>query len=422
MSKLKASFIHLPISLKQEDLERKLNELIKDQVYEDTNIDDDGLMLIAKKSETIRLDINPPHIRYRVPLDIWLKKDLGLTTVEGTGIIAIELSSSYEITGDWEIKTKTKVLNHEWLVKPKVKLGVFKLPIKFIADKLMERSETLIGQTLDQQLAKQFNLRDYVQKAWDILNKPMQISADLDLWMRVQPNNLSMMPLENRDGLLSSMISIQAFTGVQLGQVEDKEAIGAMPPFQYSDTENHTASSLQLNAKASYQKIEMLIARFVVGKDYSVGGQTIKLEQLKLSGQVDHLNIEASLSGTFNGKAFVKGQPFYNKTTHQLKLRNLDLVLETDDLLMRGIVWLFQKRLKNELEKAMNVSLLPYLEQGKLEIQKYLKNYPLTEQIFLNGQLDEMELDYITLTAKEIKAALLFEGKLELQIKTKLLS
>ncbi|MEK7254359.1 MAG: DUF4403 family protein, partial [Bacteroidota bacterium] len=97
------SVIHIPIKIYKSELQQSINQQLGDVLYEDKNLSDDGLMLKATRRENVTLEIDNQQIKYRVPLNLWVKKDLTLTDVEAEDSLALEFSTRYNIKPDWSL-------------------------------------------------------------------------------------------------------------------------------------------------------------------------------------------------------------------------------------------------------------------------------------------------------------------------------
>ena len=57
---------------------------IVDLIYEDADLSDDGLQMRVWKIQPITMSLAGNEIRYRVPVNIWVKKDLTFAAAEVT--------------------------------------------------------------------------------------------------------------------------------------------------------------------------------------------------------------------------------------------------------------------------------------------------------------------------------------------------
>ena len=91
------SVISMPIELGVKELERSLNAQLNGQIYEDTDMKADNIAITAIKNEDIQISVDSQAIKYRVPLDLLVKYDAGFTVLSGTGEIAVDLITRFDI-------------------------------------------------------------------------------------------------------------------------------------------------------------------------------------------------------------------------------------------------------------------------------------------------------------------------------------
>ena len=111
MKEKKLSQINVPVTLKIEEIEATINDLIDGVLFENVNLADDSsddLEIRAEKPENISLSFDSHQINYRVPLKLWVKKIIPITLVEVEveGAIALSLSTEFKIENDWGFAQK----------------------------------------------------------------------------------------------------------------------------------------------------------------------------------------------------------------------------------------------------------------------------------------------------------------------------
>ncbi len=416
MKEQEASLIYLPIELNKQDIDSSINQLIQGVVYEDTKMDDDGLMLKAEKREPISVTIDSQTFNYRVPLVIFVKKDIGLTQVEADGAIALIFSSKYEIGEDWSLKTETEVVDFQWLEKPKIKLALFDIPIKFVANKILERSKDFISKSIDQQLAQTFNLRNHTENAWNLLQQPIHVSKDLDLWVKIIPEVLSIAPFQFDGSNISSKIYITAKTNAFFGDKPDAEHAVGLPPFLFEETENDHFK-VQVGSAISLLEVQRLAKKYLIGKSYDLGSRSVVLDDLDISSQADKLIVNVQLKGSYNGSINMIGKPVYNKNTNKIEVEDLEYELKTKNIFMKSIGWLFQKGIENLFEKALQFPLNENLIKAKSLLEKQLQDYEFSKNVLINGEIESIEVQDIYLVDDRIEALILANGKLRVDLK-----
>ncbi len=417
MIKQETSIVCLPIKLTRKDIELAVNDLIKGLIYEDNNIEDDELMVRVEKKADISVIVDRYNITYQVPLIIWMKKNIRLTNIEGTGEIILEFSTKYEIESNWQIITDTSVVDYRWLEKPKIQFALFDIPIKSIANKIIEKSKAVICKSIDQQLALKVNLQDHVKKAWSKIQEPIQVSKDYNIWVSILPEKLSMTLLNINGDEISSKILIAANTNVIIGSEPNKQAYSPLPPFSYSD-EIKDEVAIQLIGKSSLAAIQKIAKTFLIGKSFDFDNKSVTVEDIELYYKDNRLEVSIELSGTYTGLVLLRGEPVFNKKDKAIEIEDLEFELKTRNILMRLAGRLFRKELEKRLSKAMKFPLSHYITALEKLIQTHLEGYQVSDHIIINGKLDDIQIAEMFLNDLGFEASLLAKGKLNVEIKS----
>lgn len=414
-----SSIVNVPISIHIDSLKQLLDKEIPEVLYDDSSMtdnDNDQLMVKATRRDAIGFHLENQTIKYSVPLALWIKKGIKITAVEGEGELTLDFETTFNISENWTLETKTSIVEYQWSRKPIIKLGFFEMPIQFIADKILNDTKTRLSTLIDQQLSEKFRLQDVIHKIWEQLKYPVLVSEEYQAWLRISPEQISMSPLETKKDFIKTNINIVAKNEVFVGaQPQISKAIG-LPPFCFSKNETE-GFELNLNASIPYEEAEKIANEFIVGQEFSSGNRTVKIEKIKLFGKKEKMVIDALISGDFEGNIYLTGLPVYNENKNEIELEDVDFELQTKNFLHKSAAWLFKKGLRKQLENKLKFPLDENISKIKSEIQKQLKEYPIADGITLKGEMEDFKVKSTHLTPESIVVMTNSKGKLELEVK-----
>lgn len=149
-----------------QDLEEWLNRKF-DQVIVDKYIprdDKDSVRLVVTKPKKIQLKIVGDSVNVLFPLDITVvadkeKKSGKVKERQVTGELNLHLNIKPDVNEHWDIVAKSVLKKHEWVRKPKLKVGNVELGIKFIVDHLLRKEVNTLTENLDKALEEKVNLK-----------------------------------------------------------------------------------------------------------------------------------------------------------------------------------------------------------------------------------------------------------------------
>jgi hypothetical protein len=181
------STINLPLEFSRGQLEQILNYQLDATLYRDDRFDDgDNMTVLAQKRDQIRLRIQGQRIEYDVPLGLQIQYDLGLGKVAATGDIDLRFRTAFYIDSTWNLRTESVLTSYEWRKPPRLRLAGLSVPIETISNYLLRRSESQVGQAIDEQIAESLNLDQYIWQAWQLMHEPVELSETYGAWLLFQ--------------------------------------------------------------------------------------------------------------------------------------------------------------------------------------------------------------------------------------------
>lgn len=423
------SVVNIPVEMPVIELESQLNNRIKGLIYEDNSYEDDeqdNLQAKVWKLDRIRVVAKDSTFLFEVPLKIWVSagykfSPLGITMSgykDTEFSIRLRLISKIGVLPSWQVHSDTYVDSYDWITEPNVKVGNFKIPIKSMVSRLLNRNFVKISDAIDEQITSTIELKKYVEVAWNLARQPVLLSKEYDTWLMVQPTGVSMTPLMVRNNVLRSSIGIQAFTRTVTSESKPNLPVSTrLPELQIVD-KVPANFRIGLISLISYEEASRLAFKNFSGKSFSfVKGQyTIQISGIEMYGQNEQLVIKASLTGSLTGNIYLKGVPYYDPATQMLSLKGLDYDLETRNTMIRTANWLLQGKFSKMMEAALVFPVGEQINTTKQMIQQLIKNYKVTEGVQLKGELTEVAPDKVYLTPKHLYSVVFAQGNMALRV------
>ena len=170
------STISIPINLNMLDIEKSVNRQVTGLIYEDKDLSDDNMQIKVWKSKNFEFKAENNQIKYTIPLKIWTKfgwkiERFGMSIsdyYEATGELSISFSTGIMINQDWDIITTTKIVSHQWISRPTMRVAGVQVPITNIVDMALKSSSGLINNQIDKSISDVVNLKKIAEEAWKI--------------------------------------------------------------------------------------------------------------------------------------------------------------------------------------------------------------------------------------------------------------
>lgn len=414
------STLTIPVNISVDELVRSLNAKTTGKaLYEDYSYTDngnDGLMMNAWKSQDIRLFFSGNTIKYRIPLKLWLKKELVLgTAAEAEGELALNFKTTFSINPDWSLSTQTEVEYHEWIVSPYLKTGLGNMSVETLANLGLNRSKKSLSQTLDQFISQQISLRPYVQEAWEALQEPILLDSLYEMWVKTTPTGIAMTPITTYNNAIRAKIAVECLNDVSFGKKPSFRENSKLPSLRLI-TDAPDDYQVRIATDVPFPEAERLAKNMMIGQVFESGKKKVKVDDIQLWGNNDKVVVNSKLSGSFNGNIYFIGRPEFNPQKNQIEVKDLDFHVDTKSFLLRSASWIFQGPIKNQMKKAMTFPMEENIRELKATVQESLNYYEIQPGVVLTGTVDSVTVENTRVTPSSIRVNLFSRGKVNVEV------
>jgi hypothetical protein len=420
------SNISLPVEMKVPALETLLNRQLNGLIYEDNSLDDNGgdnLMVKAWKKEDIKLSFENGKFIYRVPLKLWIKAgwkidQFGISLSdyrEMNAEIALKFQTAVSVNKDWSIKTVTTSDGYEWLTKPTLKIGPVEIPITFIADMIIKYNKETINTAIDNGLTQSLDLKTTAKEAWNELQKPILLSEEYALWLRVSPKSVSALPISGGKGIIKHTTSIQAVTECYTGK---KPPLRINPVLPELNTVVKLSDDFLANVTSyiRYEYIDSITRLMLINTSYDFGKKKITITGVSVYGNESKMIIATDVTGSIKGKLYFAGIPVYRLADSAIILKDLQFSVQTKNVLLKSASWLANSGIEKKIGKEMSYPIGPEIRETYDMMIENLKRYELGEGFYLTGSLSGFEVQQPVLVPGGIIAPVSIKGKLAVRL------
>jgi len=416
------SSFSIPLDLSIPEMQALANKYTQGILYEDNNMEDDNFMVKVEKHSPITLSLYGNEIQYRVPLKVWLKGGTSLNALgfslsddeEAEGSLALIFRTKVDFDAFWNIQTTTRFISYEWLVQPKFSIPLLTVPFKIVADRMIKSQQTSIAAMIDEQVKKNVNTRKYIETAWDYMHQPINLSTDPPTWLKLQPKELFVSPFTSDAQHLYVTVGLKAIT---------ETVIGKQPVLTRSNLPNYKveknqspAYNIQLAVNISYEDVTEMSRKYLKGQVYTFnnGKKKIVIEDVSFYGNAEKMVAEVMLSGSLNGKVYLKGLPVYDSLSRKVVFSQLDFDLDTKNKLTKSANWLAHDILVKKMAPYFSYYIGDQLDSAAVEARAHLKSKQLHPNFVVDGTLEKLQPADIVLTKEGIIALVNAKGVIRL--------
>ena len=412
------STVNIPVRLNAAEIERLLNNRLSGVIYEDKNLEDDGLMMNATKSQNINIRLDGLQMNYRVPLKLWVfKKVFGNRGFEAEGELALTFRTTININPDWTVQPVTELVGYDWIKNMAMKTGFGSIDVKYIANIIIDRSKSTLTSAIDQQLRNQFQIKSSLEEAWQLMQRPVSMNSSYGTWwVKLTPQSIAMTPFRTTGDVIESTITATSFAEVVAGtQQPIFYPNTTLPPFQLGGAAVNDFAA-NLTTDISMKEAESMAKTYVLNQKFYPGGKEIVVRDIQLFGQNDKIVVNVSFSGSYEGSLYLIGRPVFNPQKNTIEMEDLDYDLQSKDFMLRSAKWLFDKVILKKMKEACVFPLDENVQYFKTTMNDMLREYKFTNNVILRGAINNINVQRIQIQQGNIKIYVSSNGTLNLDV------
>jgi hypothetical protein len=417
------SEIPLQVELDVKKLETAINKKMNGLIFEGTNISDKDLAVKVWKAQNFTFTIKNNVIEYRVPLKLWTRfawkvEKFGYSVgdnYEANGSIALTYKTTISIDKNWKLVSKTTGSGYEWIETPKLNVVGVSVPVTPIASLALSQCDKLISAQIDKTLAETIDLKKYVTQAWSESQKPRQVSADNNVWLRITPKDIYVSPFTTTNDKLNLAVALYAQIESFMGAQPTINTPIALPPFKYV---NRPAQQFNLNigADVTFDKIAEMAKKQLLGKTFTQGSKTITITDLSLFGSGGKAVFVADVIGSLKGRIYFTGNMTYNPAKTAVEITEPEFDVKTSNALVKTAGWLLHGMILKQLTPYLTYPVKDDLENMKVDVNKMLGNYNIMDGVSMQGKLNTVSVTSLSLVPGAVRVMANVKGNIAMKV------
>ncbi|MFZ4455117.1 MAG: DUF4403 family protein [Bacteroidales bacterium] len=417
------SELPLQVEIDVKKLEVGINKKMNGLIFEGSNLADKDLQVKVWKAQNFTFSINGNVIEYRVPLKVWTRfawsiTKLGFTVsdnYEANGAIALTYKTTISLDKNWKLVSKTASSGFQWIETPKLSVIGVNVPVTPVANLALSRCDKLISEQIDKSLAEAVDLKKYVSQAWGEMQKPMMISPENQMWLRVTPRDIYVSPFSTVGNKLNLSIALYSQIESIIGAQPKKNPMVLLPDMKYISRAPQQFN-LNLAADVTFDKISEMAKKQLVNKTFADGNKKITITDLSIFGSEGKAVFVADVIGSIKGKIYFTGNMVYNKEKNALEIAQPQFELKTNNFLLKSAAWLAHGIILSKIMPYLTYPLQEDLDKIKNESNKMLSNYTVYGGMALQGKLNQVNVTSFSLVPGAVRVMATVKGNVALKV------
>ncbi len=417
------SELPMQVEIDVKKLETAINSKMNGLIFEDSNLSNKDLAVKVWKAQNFTFTVKDNVIEYRVPLKIWSRfawkvEKFGFTVgdfYEANGGIALIYKTTIGIDKNWKLVSKTSSSGYQWIETPKLNIVGINVPLTPIANLALTQCEKLISDQIDKTLSNAFNLKSYVSQAWSEVQKPQQVNAANDIWVRISPKDLYLSPFTSSGNILNIGMSLYAQIESFMGSKPTANTPTALPPYKIV---NRAPSQFNLNigADVTFDKISALAKSQLLNKTFTEGKKSITITDLSIYGSEGKAVFVADVIGSLKGRIYFTGNMIYNPAKTAIEITEPQFDIKTSNALVKSANWLLHGMILKQITPYLTYPIKQDLEKARIEANQMMGNYEVMDGISLQGKLNNISVTSLGLVPGAIRVQANLTGNVRMKV------
>lgn len=304
--------------------------------------------------------------------------------------------------GQWQLK---------WL-KP-CTITAFKLNVEKLLNLPLVRSkvQSVVTETINSSL-KQVGLKALLAKTWPQVNAPQEIEKNV--WLMLQPEKIGLSDIVGIGRYVKTSVSVTARPQIMTGE-KPQRPVPIMPQPQRLVTTSD-GFNLALRGDIGLDVANRLLNEKLANKPFDAGGRQVLISSLKFYGSGDNAVLALRLQKPIDAEVYLLAKPVLDVEKNELRLENVDFELSTSNLLAKSANWMLHSTFKDAIAEKARFSFDKDLTETLKDFKDYRQN--LGYGATLKAQIARVRPQGVFFTPTDIKAFVVIEGKLALEVAT----
>jgi hypothetical protein len=358
-----------------------------------------------------------------VPVHFWASgKALGVQESTEANVTAM-LSAKPALAPDWTLKVNPET-SFRWDSHPELKIfGIFSIGIQdALTDPMNEQMKKQVSSIAAQ--LEGTGMRERATALWAASFKPIQLSKEHNVWLRMGMEQASFSGLNISNNILSATVGVQARTEV-FKDIEPAPLPATPMPALGSGNLKDTGFNIALPVTISYAAMNEALSKVLKkGQKWApIPSQPKVLVTVKdvdvypshgaLAIRIDFIaDLPHQLFDT-SGTVYLSGRPSVDDAKKVFSVQQLSFTAETSNHMTNLIGTVMRPAIENRIAEALTINYQPQIDALLAESNVRL-NRDFGNGVTSSGKLSSAKLKGLYLTDKAAVIQIGATGKLEL--------
>jgi hypothetical protein len=302
--------------------------------------------------------------------------------------------------GQWKLK---------WL-KP-CNITAFKFNVEKMVNLpvVRDKVQKIVNESIDAAF-KQVGFKALLTQVWPVMSEPKPLEKDV--WLLLQPEKIGLTDIVGTGRYLKTNLSLTARPHIVTGD-KPRVVMPVMPVPQRLITSGD-GFYVALRGDIRLDTANRLLNEKLANKPFDAGGKTVFINSLQLYGSGEKAVLGLRLQQPINAEIFLLGKLVLDASKNEMRLEDINFELATTSLLAKSANWMLHGTFKNLIAEKARFSFDKDMSNVLADFKDYRQS--LGYGATLKAQIAQVRPQGVFFTTNDIKAFVVVEGKLGLEV------
>jgi hypothetical protein len=390
------------------------NRSIDEALEEAMSMMESNIEIEVKRSDDVHVEFAGRSVLVILPLDIEISRRTFIKTFRASGRLELTFISDLDIDRFWNLSTNTQINKYDWLVRPKLDMGV-NIPITSITNRILNKYKGEIEKNIDFSIRQSFALRSRMMQNMRMFQEPIEAEESVGGWLQIIPTDAFISEVDNTRNWTVGKIAFRTNNIYSSKKPTLLTKPNILPPVEITNA-IPDSSVIRLAVDLDIKSLSAQVRNNFKGQTFRDGNRSVTIQDVKIHTASDKLIATVQTTGTFKGTIVVSGTLKYDKEKNMIYAGDVIVNVKTRNILHQAASWLASGKIRKSFEEMLDIDLNENIQYLQKAINERVVSLKAEYDMDMKADIGSVTIEQMEISKESINLLLNFKTYLELKV------
>lgn len=340
-----------------------------------------------------------------------------------TADFTVTATARPKVDSNWNLDSNFDI-GLRWDKKPTLRLfNLIEISVTSLVEPKVKEQLNAIESQLSEEVAR-LQLREKADKMWKLAHKPIHVSEEPNIWLRIAPQAVSFSGIHVRDDVLTLSLAMRSESATVLGEAPVVQSVSPLPPLGTHPVDKPGEFSLRLPVIVQYDVLRRAVETTLrAGEQWMPiddSGVLLTVKQVEVYPSEPHLVVGLDFTADVPGEIFdTRGVVYFlgkldiDNDNKIMRVEEFHFTAVTDNALANTVELVFGEALRKRIQDALVIDFRSDHERLLAHVDREL-NRDFDGGVSIKGNVNSIGIGEVLLLQESITLIVSTEGALEI--------